>query len=241
MMRLCPGAPLLVSLLALNCGGSKPPEDMIYDFSGVAPLDLERPEFDAFVSGPDLAGYDLTCDPATALTGGDPTGHWSYYGACASGDALYQIQDTCVGLVIDNVVLKDPQGTGRAYGTLDLDSGGTFSRDSHVLVTAHATAPSSCTQPFGGCANFGTGESAQFNWLTMACTTTGSVCSCALSADLSKAETGSWTHTSTGYTTTGAIGGPQTFTFAASNNELRHHGDSTSLRGNRGITYVLLR
>ncbi len=38
-----------------------------------------------------------------------------------------------------------------------------------------------------------------------------------------------------------AQGGPQSFTVSVSGNTLKHRGDSSSLRGDRGITYVLIR
>lgn len=232
----------IVALIAAatGCGGVVPPAEPGFDFSGAVPFDLAHVNVDASFRGPDLAGYDLTCDAAGILAGGDPRGHWNYYAACASPDSLYQLQANCPTIAIDGFKMSGPDGSARPYGTLDLNSDKTYSRDTHSLLTAHATVPSTCSQPFGSCESYGVGESAQVNWLDMRCHQ-GSDCSCTIRVDMSVSETGTWTATSTGFTTSSTLGGPQPFDSSSSGDVLRHRGDATTLRRNRGLTYVLLR
>ncbi len=225
---------------AMGCGGGDAPADPGFDFSGAVPFDFARENVDASFRGPDLAGYDLTCDTAVTLAGGDPSGHWNYHAACASPDSLYQLQANCPAITIDGLVVSGPDASSRPNGTLDLNSDKTYARVTNSLLRAHAIVPSTCSQPFGGCESYGVGESAQVNWLDMTCHQ-GSDCSCTIRVNMSVSETGTWAATSTGFTTSSALGGPQPFAASSSGDVLRHRGDATTLRKNRGLTYVLLR
>lgn len=232
---------VLLGSLANACHDDAP-EDTAYDLSG-AVRDLASSGLggDASLPNADLAGYELSCDPAVALTGGAAKGHWQYYAACASPEALFQLQASCPLLTLDAVKVTSPTGLGVVSGALVLAADGTFSRTTEARLAAHAAVPLACAQPFGGCAPYASGQAAQFNWLEMSCQPSSDGCSCVIAADISRSDTGTWIASTDGFTTTGAQGGPQSFSASATANTLKHRGDALSARGDRGVTYVLIR
>ncbi|MEO9195151.1 MAG: hypothetical protein ABI445_15990 [Polyangia bacterium] len=226
-----------------SCGGSPTPISETFDFAGIdmAIGDLAEDLGDAGEVGTDLAGYELTCDPGTSLSGGDPVGAWSYYAACASPEALFQLQAVCPTITIGGMKLTGTSGGGEPNGTLHLFEDGTFNNTTFSHLYANAVVPPSCYASTGNCGQYGTTQSDQFNWLDMKCQTSGATCSCTISFDASIQENGTWARTADGFSTSAALNGTQNFSATATSNTLHERGDASSVRGKRGITYVLIR
>ena len=237
---------VLAFAVALSAAcSSEPVEDS--DFSGLVFADLAVRDLavatDARPSNPDLVGYELTCDPnATLVPASSPAGSWTLVSACAAPDALFQLKDQCASTTFVNMVLSAASDlTQPVSGAIDLRSTGGFARAIHARLHATAQVPATCVEPYGGsCAAFESNQAAQFNWLDITCSNMGSGCTCDVATDVSNSDSGTWSATAAGFSTMVAKGS-ESFLASVVGNVLRVRGDATTLRGERGITYVLIR